>query len=58
MAELIPADGDPRLLDRLLALLPGVVEPSAVADAVAYLASPSASMITGHALVVDGGRSA
>jgi 3-oxoacyl-[acyl-carrier protein] reductase len=31
--------------------------PSKVADPVAFLASPSASYLTGQLLVVDGGRS-
>ena len=57
VAPLIPADGDKRLLGRLLALLPGITLPSQVAAAIAYLASDAAEMITGHALVIDGGQS-
>src|SRR5690606_37874881 len=34
-----------------------LVAPDEVADAAAYLVSPQASAITGHNLVVDGGRS-
>lgn len=58
VAPRIPADGDPRLLDRLNMLVPGLVSAGEVADAVAYLASDSARMITGVALPLDGGRSA
>jgi meso-butanediol dehydrogenase / (S,S)-butanediol dehydrogenase / diacetyl reductase len=58
VAGRIPADGDPRLLDRLNMLLPGLVAPADVAAAVAYLAGDAAGMITGAALPLDGGRSA
>ena len=39
-------------------LVPGVIAPTEIADAVAYLASDAARNITGHSLVIDGGRSA
>lgn len=58
VAERMTADLDPRLLDRLQMLVPGVISPDEIADAVAYLASDSARTITGHSLVIDGGRSA
>jgi len=57
VGPLIPADADPRLLGRLMMLMSGITQPSQIAAAVAYLASDAASMITGHALVVDGGQS-
>ena len=57
VASLIPADADPRLLARLMGLLPGITQPGEVADAIVYLASESAAMITGTALVIDGGQS-
>jgi len=58
VAERIPADVDRRLMRRLEMLLPGLVSAEQVAEAVAYLASDAASMITGQALALDGGRSA
>ncbi len=58
VAERIPADVDPRLLDRLQMLMPGLVTPAEVAGAVCFLASDAARMITGVALPLDGGRSA
>jgi meso-butanediol dehydrogenase/(S,S)-butanediol dehydrogenase/diacetyl reductase len=51
----IPADADPKLLDRLQSVIPDLVRPEEVAEAVAYLASDAARMITGTALVIDGG---
>ncbi|HEX6419003.1 MAG TPA: SDR family NAD(P)-dependent oxidoreductase [Acidimicrobiales bacterium] len=58
VAPRIPDDADPRLLDRLQMLVPGLVTPAEVAAAVAYLAGDDARMITGQALALDGGRSA
>lgn len=58
VAGRIPPDAEPRLLDRLQMLMPGLIAPGEVAAAVAYLASDDARMITGHALALDGGRSA
>jgi meso-butanediol dehydrogenase / (S,S)-butanediol dehydrogenase / diacetyl reductase len=58
VAPRIPADADPRLLERLHMLMPGLVTPEQVAAAVAYLASDDAGMVTGQALALDGGRSA
>lgn len=58
VAPRIPADADPRLLDRLQMPMPGLITPAQVAAAVAYLASGDAAMVTGHALALDGGRSA
>jgi NAD(P)-dependent dehydrogenase (short-subunit alcohol dehydrogenase family) len=52
----IPADGSRRLLERLNGLLPGLIEPEEIADAIVYLASDAARMISGIALVIDGAR--
>jgi NAD(P)-dependent dehydrogenase (short-subunit alcohol dehydrogenase family) len=48
---------NPELMARIVALTPlgRLAEPSEVADAVLFLASPSAAMITGHVLAIDGG---
>ncbi len=51
----IPADAEPVLLQRLLSVIPRLVQPDEVAEAIAYLASDAAGMITGHALLLDGG---
>lgn len=58
VATRMPADLDPRLVDRLQMLMPGFIAADEVAGAVAYLASDDARTITGHALTIDGGRSA
>lgn len=52
-----PILGDPERLSRILAATPlgRIAEPREVATAVAFLAMPAASYITGQALVVDGG---
>lgn len=50
---------DPVTAERLTRNYPlGVGLPSDIADAVAFLLSPEARWITGHQMVVDGGRSA
>lgn len=51
----IPADADPDLLTRLNSVIRRMVRPAEIAEAIAYLASDSAAMITGTALVIDGG---
>jgi len=55
VANRIPADADPRLMARLGMPLSGLIAPQHVAEAIAYLASDAAAMITGTALVLDGG---
>jgi NAD(P)-dependent dehydrogenase (short-subunit alcohol dehydrogenase family) len=49
--------GNPELMERVLAMTPMrcLAEPEDVADAIAFLASDQARMITGHTLPVDGG---
>ena len=48
---------DPALLGRVLDMTPlrRLAEPADVADAIVFLASDRAAMITGHTLPVDGG---
>ncbi|MBB4858803.1 NAD(P)-dependent dehydrogenase (short-subunit alcohol dehydrogenase family) [Novosphingobium chloroacetimidivorans] len=50
-----PADGEAADFQRSLTSLGRYAEPREIGNAVAYLASPAASMITGAALTVDGG---
>lgn len=48
---------DPALMAQIVATMPlgRIAEPEEVATAILFLASPAASMITGHTLPVDGG---
>src|SRR5207237_10411459 len=46
VATRIPPDADPRLMARLDMLLRGFISPQQVAEAIAYLASDAAAMIT------------
>jgi NAD(P)-dependent dehydrogenase (short-subunit alcohol dehydrogenase family) len=47
----------PELIQKIEALTPlgRLAEPEDIATAILFLASPAASMITGHTLAVDGG---
>jgi NAD(P)-dependent dehydrogenase (short-subunit alcohol dehydrogenase family) len=47
----------PDLIARMKAMTPmgRLAEPEEVATAILFLASPAASMVTGHTLAVDGG---
>lgn len=49
----LPADADPVLMARLNGVLPGLIDPSEVAEAIAYLASDAARSMTGESLVLD-----
>lgn len=52
-----PILDDPKLIERIHAMTPlgQIAEPSDIAAAAIYLASPAAKMVTGHILAVDGG---
>lgn len=49
----LPADADPVLMARMNGVLPGLIDASEVAEAIAYLASDAARSVTGEALVLD-----
>lgn len=56
VAETYPADLDPRVSDRLLAMLPGAASsPDEIASTIVYLASADARMMTGAIVAHDGG---
>lgn len=58
VAAKFPADLDPRVMDRLMMMLPGpAIAPAEIGSAIVYLASPEARMITGAVLAFDGGMS-
>ncbi|MGN6160835.1 MAG: SDR family NAD(P)-dependent oxidoreductase [Marmoricola sp.] len=58
VAEKFPPDVNARVADRLLALLPGAaISPREAAEAIAFLAGPSARMISGAILAMDGAMS-
>jgi meso-butanediol dehydrogenase / (S,S)-butanediol dehydrogenase / diacetyl reductase len=53
--ESMPPDAERPLMARLDSVIPGMLHPDEVAEAIAYLASDAARMITGTALMLDGG---
>lgn len=53
VAEQLPPDLDPVLMARINGVMPGVIDPTEVAEAIAYLASDAARSVTGEALTVD-----
>jgi NAD(P)-dependent dehydrogenase (short-subunit alcohol dehydrogenase family) len=58
VAASFPTDLDRRVSERLFPLLPGAaISPSEIAEAIAFLASPAARMITGAVLAIDGAMS-
>ncbi|SJN09554.1 Enoyl-[acyl-carrier-protein] reductase [NADPH] [Halomonas citrativorans] len=56
--EANPADGEGADFQRSLSSIGRYAEPREIADAVVFLASPSANMVTGSTLTVDGGANA
>ena len=56
--EANPADGESADFQRSLSSIGRYAEPREIADAVVFIASPAASMVTGIALTVDGGANA
>lgn len=54
-AHALPADVDWNLIAKSQSVIPGMMPPLDVAEAVAFLASPAAASITGANLVVDRG---
>lgn len=55
VAPTIPADAEPKLMARLMAVNEGWVAPDEIAESIAYLASHAARSITGTTLLIDGG---
>jgi NAD(P)-dependent dehydrogenase (short-subunit alcohol dehydrogenase family) len=53
VGEKLPADVDPVLMQRLNGVMPGIIDPSEVAESIAYLASDAARSVTGIALPID-----
>ena len=53
VAETMPTDLDPVLMARINGVMPGVIDPTEVAEAIAYLASDAARSVTGEALTID-----
>jgi len=51
----LPADADVSLFSRMIGLIPGMMPPVDIAEALLFLASDAASSITGSSLVVDRG---
>lgn len=53
VGDSLPKDADPVLMARMNGVLPGLIDPGEVAEAIAYLASDAARSITGEAMVLD-----
>jgi NAD(P)-dependent dehydrogenase (short-subunit alcohol dehydrogenase family) len=53
VGDALPADVDASLMARLNGVMPGLIEPGEIAEAIAYLASDAARSVTGAALAVD-----
>lgn len=58
VAASFPTDLEPRLADRLMGMMPGPSStPTEIGEAIVYLSSPAARMVTGAVLAIDGGMS-
>lgn len=56
VAATFPSDLEPRLVDRIMGLMPGSSStPREIGEAIVYLASPASRRITGAVLAIDGG---
>ena len=55
---LLPGLADPKVYEATVSEIPlgRLVEPEDLAGAVAFLASDLSNMVTGHVILVDGGR--
>ena len=53
VGDAMPGDVDAALMARLNGVMPGLIEPGEIAEAIAYLASDAARSVTGAALAVD-----
>ncbi|HWU33050.1 MAG TPA: SDR family oxidoreductase [Marmoricola sp.] len=58
VAANFPTDIDPRVADRLMALLPGpAISPKEAAETIVFLASPATRMMSGAIIALDGAMS-
>lgn len=53
VGDSLPKEADPVLMARMNGVMPGLIDPAEVAEAIAYLASDAARSVTGSTLVLD-----